>query len=124
MSNPNPSPEQKLNVIVSVISRLRLVGRLFMDPRVPIYLKLVPVASVVYALMPIDVIPDVIPVLGQLDDLGVVVLAVEAFIMMAPQDIVREHTAAIERDLSKAHTGTDETVIDGEWRTIHRDQQR
>lgn len=125
MSNPNATPEQKVNLVVSLINRLRLVARLFMDPRVPIYLKLVPIASIAYALMPIDVIPDLIPVLGQLDDLGVVILAVEAFVMMSPQDVVQEHMAAIERDASgkrNARGTADETIIDGEWRTVHRDR--
>lgn len=126
MSNPNATPEQKVNLVVSMINRLRLVARLFMDPRVPIYLKLVPIASIAYALMPFDLIPDVIPVLGQLDDLGVVILAVEAFVMMSPQDVVQEHMATLERDSSgkrNAAGGTaDETIIDGEWRTVHRDR--
>jgi uncharacterized membrane protein YkvA (DUF1232 family) len=122
MSNPNPTPEQKVNLVVSVINRLRLVARLFMDPRVPIYLKLVPIASLAYALMPIDLIPDVIPVLGQLDDLGVVILAVEAFVMMAPQDVVHEHMAAMENESRNNRSKADETIIDGEWRTVHRDR--
>ena len=122
VANPNSAPEERVNVVVSVINRLRLVGRLFIDPRVPIYLKLVPIASVAYALMPFDVIPDVIPVLGQLDDLGVVILAIEAFVMMAPQDVVQEHMAVIENVSRGNHSKTDETVIDGEWRTVHRDR--
>ena len=124
MSDPNVTPEQKVNVVVSLINRLRLVARLFMDPRVPIYLKLVPIGSIVYALMPIDLIPDMIPVLGQLDDLGVVILAVEAFIMMSPEDVVQEHTAAIRdaRDSHGARGKADETIIDGEWHTVHRDR--
>ena len=122
MSNPNSTPEQKVNLVMSVINRLRLVARLFMDPRVPFYLKLVPVASIVYALMPIDVIPDVIPVLGQLDDLGVVILAVEAFVMMAPQDVVQEHMKAMERESRGNFSQADETIIDGEWRSVNRDR--
>src|SRR5438874_2082894 len=95
-SNPNPSPSQRLNIFVSMVNRLRLVVRLLRDPRVPLYLKFIPFASLIYVVLPIDFIPDVIPVLGQLDDLGVVLLAIEAFFMMAPQDVVAEHRADIE----------------------------
>src|SRR5687767_13898525 len=44
------------------------------DPRVPWYAKVVAACVVVYALSPIDLIPDVIPVLGHLDDLVIVPL--------------------------------------------------
>ena len=121
-SNPNPSPSQKLNVVVALVNRLRLVARLFLDPRVPFFLKLVPCASLIYVVMPIDVIPDVIPVLGQLDDLGVVILAVEAFIMMCPQHVVAEHLAAIEAGGGQATRPADkDNVVDGEWHSVHRD---
>ncbi|MCL4505887.1 MAG: DUF1232 domain-containing protein [Chloroflexi bacterium] len=118
-SNPNPSPTQRLNLVASVINRLRLVVRLLRDPRVPLYLKLVPFASLLYVVLPIDVVPDVIPLLGQLDDVGIVVLAVEAFIMMSPQHVVQEHLADIE---ASAQNAADGTVIDGEWHRVNRDR--
>jgi len=47
---------------------------------------------------PIDLIPDFIPVLGQLDDLAVVLLGLDFFIRSAPPDIVDEHLAKIAQD--------------------------
>jgi uncharacterized membrane protein YkvA (DUF1232 family) len=116
-SNPNPTT-QKLNLFASLINRLRLVLRLLADGRVPFYLKVIPFVSLVYIVMPIDFIPDLAPILGQVDDLGVFVLAVEAFIMLSPQDVVQEHQAAIE---SKGSPSAKGEVIDGEWHTVNRD---
>lgn len=118
-TNQNPTPAQHLNLVVSVVNRLRLLVRLLRDPRVPFYLKLLPFASLLYIALPVDIVPDIVPLLGQLDDIGVVVLAVEAFIMMSPQQVVREHQAAIDAGSQGA---ADETVIDGEWRRVNRDR--
>ena len=116
-SNPNPAA-QKLNIFVSLINRLRLVVRLLGDARVPIYLKIIPFLSLIYIVMPIDFMPDMVPILGQVDDLGIFVLSIEAFIMLSPQDVVREHLAAIE---SKGNQSAQGEVIDGDWHTVNHD---
>lgn len=116
-SNPNPTT-QKLNVFVSLINRLRLVVRLLADGRVPTYLKIVPFLSLIYIVLPIDLVPDLVPILGQVDDLGIFVLSIEAFIMLSPQDVVREHLDAIESKGSRPAQGE---VIDGEWHTVNHD---
>ena len=120
MSSNSNSSSQRLNIFVSLINRLRLVVRLLRDSRVPLYLKILPFLSLIYLLFPLDFIPDLIPALGQVDDLGAIVLAVEAFIMMSPQDVVQEHKAEIETGSKRASRG--DTVIDGEWRTVNRDR--
>lgn len=119
-SNPNPSSSQKVNFFVSIFNRLRLVVRLLRDARVPIYLKIIPFASLIYILMPLDFIPDLIPALGQVDDLGALILAIETFIMMSPQDVVQQHLAEIEASARRSKGG--DTVIDGEWRTVNRER--
>jgi uncharacterized membrane protein YkvA (DUF1232 family) len=116
-SNPNPA-SHKFNVFVSLLNRLRLVVRLLRDPRVPLGLKVVPFLSIIYVLFPLDLIPDLIPALGQVDDLGAVVLAVEAFIMMSPQDIVHQHIADIEA--GSTHIPPQDNVVDGEWHRVDR----
>ena len=116
-TNPNPA-SHKVNIFISLLNRLRLVVRLMRDPRVPLGLKIVPFLSIVYVLFPLDLIPDLIPGLGQVDDLGAVILAVEAFIMMAPQAVVQQHLADIEAGNST--TPPQDTVVDGEWRHVDR----
>ena len=116
-SNPNPA-SHKVNIFISLLNRMRLVFRLMRDPRVPFGLKIVPFLSIIYIVFPFDLIPDLIPALGQVDDLGVVILAVETFIMMSPQAVVQQHMSDIESGNST--TPPKDTVVDGEWRRVDR----
>jgi len=70
------------------VHALYLAGR---DPRVPWYAKAVAVIVAGYALSPIDLIPDFIPVLGYLDDLLLVPLGILLAIRLMPPDILAEH---------------------------------
>jgi uncharacterized membrane protein YkvA (DUF1232 family) len=76
------------------------------DPRVPWYAKAVGVCVVAYALSPIDLIPDFVPVLGLLDDLLLVSLGLLLVVRLIPADILAEHRAAAavvaERPVSRA----------------------
>ena len=61
------------------------------DPRVPWYAKLLASAVVIYAVSPIDLIPDFIPVLGLLDDMIIVPLGLALALKMIPRDVMEEH---------------------------------
>ena len=60
------------------------------DPRVPWYAKLLAVCIVAYALSPIDLIPDFIPILGYLDDLILVPLGIYFVLKMIPDEVMVE----------------------------------
>jgi uncharacterized membrane protein YkvA (DUF1232 family) len=64
------------------------------DPRVPWYARLLGACVVGYALSPIDLIPDFIPVLGYLDDLIVVPLGIALLIRLIPPPVLAESRAA------------------------------
>jgi uncharacterized membrane protein YkvA (DUF1232 family) len=76
------------------------------DPRLPWPVKLLAIAVAGYALSPIDLIPDFIPVLGVLDDLIIVPLGIWLVIALIPEDLMREYramaSAAAQRPVSKA----------------------
>ena len=76
----------------------RMLISLVADRDVPTAAKVVLAAMAVYLVSPIDLIPDFVPVLGQLDDLAVVLLGLDLFIRSAPEDIVAEHLAKISQD--------------------------
>jgi uncharacterized membrane protein YkvA (DUF1232 family) len=63
------------------------------DERVPTWTKFIPPAALLYVLFPVDIIPDMVAGLGQLDDLAVMLIGVKLFIELAPRDVVREHLA-------------------------------
>ncbi|WER47913.1 DUF1275 domain-containing transporter [Cupriavidus sp. WKF15] len=64
------------------------------DPRTPWYAKAIALPVSAYALSPIDLIPDYIPVLGHLDDMVLVPLALLLAIRWIPVDVMRQHRAA------------------------------
>jgi uncharacterized membrane protein YkvA (DUF1232 family) len=76
------------------------------DPRVPWYAKAAAVAVAAYALSPIDLIPDFIPVVGYLDDLIIVPLGIALVVRMIPPHVMAEHRAradaAQHRPVSRA----------------------
>jgi uncharacterized membrane protein YkvA (DUF1232 family) len=57
------------------IGHLRALGRFFRDPQASLAGKIFVALAVVYVVSPLDAIPDVIPVIGWLDDVGVIGLA-------------------------------------------------
>lgn len=81
----------------AVLNQIRLTWRLLRDSRVPLWSKFIPCIGLVYVLSPLDLIPDVILVLGQLDDLGIMLGALRLFEAAAPAHVVAEHRQAIER---------------------------
>lgn len=75
------------------------------DSRVPWYAKALAIVVAGYALSPIDLIPDFIPILGYLDDVIIVPLGVLLAIKLIPADIMAEHreqaAAASEKPVSR-----------------------
>jgi uncharacterized membrane protein YkvA (DUF1232 family) len=69
--------------------------------RTPWHAKVLAVLIIGYALSPIDLIPDFIPVVGYLDDLILVPLGIALLIKIIPRDILEECKAKAEADLSK-----------------------
>lgn len=67
---------------------LQLVGKLMLDEKVSVGLKLIPVLAVLYLLSPIDLIPDVLLGPGQLDDIGIILVALALFLRLVPPDAV------------------------------------
>jgi len=89
---------------VPVASRVptyaRLIWALAQDPRIPSSRKAILAGAAGYVLLGRDLIPDDIPVLGGIDDLAVVVLAVEIFFDGIPEDILEEKIAELDIDLA------------------------
>lgn len=85
------------------------------DPRTPWYAKAVAIAVAGYALSPIDLIPDFIPIVGYLDDLILVPLGILLAVRLIPAEIMAEHrataTLAGERPVSRIAAA----VIVGVW---------
>jgi len=75
------------------------------DPRVPWYAKAAAGAVAAYALSPIDLIPDFIPIIGYLDDLLIVPVGIMLAVKLVPSDLMqefREEAMRREKPVSKA----------------------
>ncbi len=61
------------------------------DPRVPWYVRILAIAVAGYALSPIDLIPDFIPVIGYADDLIIVPLGIWLVVALIPKEVMTEY---------------------------------
>lgn len=79
-----------------VRAKLRLAWRLFRDPKTPGVVKGVMPVVLVYLASPIDLIPDFIPVLGQLDDLLVLAGGLGLVLWLTPVQVIEDHLSELE----------------------------
>jgi uncharacterized membrane protein YkvA (DUF1232 family) len=79
---------------------LRLLGGLITDPRVAMLDKLLVAGAMAYIVMPIDVIPDFIPFFGEIDDLYLLVLALQRLISNAGRSVLVQHWVGDPGDLA------------------------
>jgi uncharacterized membrane protein YkvA (DUF1232 family) len=96
-------PKDWARVIKRDVHALYLASR---DPRVPWYAKALAIVIAGYALSPIDLIPDFVPLLGYVDDVILLPLGIVLVIRLIPPEIIAEHrelaAAAQERPVSRA----------------------
>jgi uncharacterized membrane protein YkvA (DUF1232 family) len=79
------------DTILIVPNLVKLVGRLLTDPRVPRRSKIALGAAAAYVASPIDLIPEVIPIIGWADDILVLLLAIDGLISRSGPEVVEEH---------------------------------
>lgn len=73
----------------------RLYWRLLWDRRVSVWPKALLALGLLYVLVPFDLIPDVIPFLGEVDDLLLVIVVCKLFVYLCPREVVQEHVRRI-----------------------------
>jgi uncharacterized membrane protein YkvA (DUF1232 family) len=96
------------NFIRELVQQAKLAYNLIMDPRVHPITKLIPLAAVGYLFLPTDLVLDVVPLLGQLDDAAVLIFGLRIFFETAPQAVVQEHLRKLADKIGKG----DWTVVD------------
>jgi uncharacterized membrane protein YkvA (DUF1232 family) len=84
-------PPALVTFVEAVPATAKLVVRLMRDQRVDRKHRIAAGAALAYALIPIDLIPDRVPVLGKVDDVAIVVVALTRLVDAAGVEIVREH---------------------------------
>ena len=113
---------ERVNSLPQVWRTGRLALRLVRDPRVPTAAKILFGATVLYMLSPIDVVPDWFPVLGQADDLLVLLAGLNLFLRACPKWLVEEHEDALNSprdDRQRAATGrAPGSTIEGDYQRV------
>src|SRR5512137_2573750 len=90
---PKLSFKERVRTLKTEVYALYLSSK---DPRVPWYAKVLMALVIGYAISPIDLIPDFIPVLGQLDDLLIVPAGVALAIKLIPKDVMDEYRRKVK----------------------------
>ncbi|MEO8619867.1 MAG: DUF1232 domain-containing protein [bacterium] len=107
-SDPLPAPRTgaKRTVIYymkQLPAYMRLLGGLLMDRRVATVDKLLVAGAMAYIAMPIDMIPDFIPFIGEVDDVFILVMALQRLISNAGRTVVVAHWTGAMEDLADLH---------------------
>jgi uncharacterized membrane protein YkvA (DUF1232 family) len=119
MANPVKAAGERAGLIASLWTNARLALRLFRDNRVPALTKLlIPGVALAYVLLPIDLMPDVLPGLGQLDDLAMIAFALKMFIDKSPAWLVQWHRDDLAGHAVQSEMPRRESTVEGEYRII------
>jgi uncharacterized membrane protein YkvA (DUF1232 family) len=112
-----PSGSYSPGIFGEIAPRIKLVLRLLADPRVNIFVKLIPFTSIIYFFL-----PDL--VIGPLDDAAVLGIAFSLFVELCPPEVVEEHLQRLRAEAQRrASTPSDrkaleEDIIEGEYYEI------
>jgi len=110
---PRPMTTRPRDGLSGLLEPMILTWRLFWDGRVGVLPKLIPLAAVVYLLSPFDFMPElVLPFVGLIDDVGVVLLAMNGFVALCPPGVVQAHRQQLGY-ASSAGADRDADVVDG-----------
>jgi len=114
----NDGTTDSLGVLADLIRDIEVAWHLLWDARVPTAVKLIPALALIYIVSPIDLIPDPILGLGQLDDLAVLLLGLKLFLSLSPESLVREYS---RREKPQDKTDAPPDYVDAEYRVLHDD---
>lgn len=88
------------NILDRIKREFKLYTRLWKDPETPWISRILLGAAVVYALSPVDIIPDFIPVIGYLDDLIILPTLIWLAFRFIPHTVVEKHRKQMDAELS------------------------
>ena len=99
-------------MIQDFVMRVRLILRLLGDRRVSFWLKAIPIAGVLYLILPVDIVPELpLGLIGEIDDAAILGLTSYLFLELCPPAILQHHI----QELAKGHRPTEQDdVVDAE----------
>lgn len=94
--------------IGDILTKIRLTFELFKDPRVSTWVKAIPVISLLYLIVPLDLL------IGPIDDAVILYVGMDFFIDLCPREVVNEHLARLQGKPLEPKQGED--IIDIEFK--------
>lgn len=120
-SNKPRDMNEAYGFFTNIVRQARLAWRLYKDRRVPGWVKLIPVAGILYLISPIDLLPGLLlPGLGELDDVAVLLLSLKTFVDLSPPDLVNEHLQNLVGRVRGGHAQP-ETYIEVPYHIVGED---
>ncbi len=113
--SPDKDIERTAGLLGEIFRQIKVVWQLMIDPQVSLWVKLIPPIAILYLLSPIDLVPDPILGLGQLDDLAVLLIAAKLFIELSSSDAGRRVPG---KTASEAPPYPENEVVDASYRVI------
>lgn len=107
--------------ITQIMRNIGLTMRLMLDSRVPVQLKVMVIAVLAYILSPLDLAPDIIPALGQLDDLAILLLGLKLFLDMSPKHVVEELRQNRRHEPKAKDSGNE--YVDASYRVVDEEKK-
>jgi len=85
------------------------------DPRVPWYVKVLTLLVIAYVISPIDIIPDFIPVIGLLDDVILVPIAITLIMKLMPEEVIEDYQSQQQQIKSRGLKITGTVIVVSIW---------
>ena len=89
--------------------------KLMLDRRIPIKYKLLPDLGLAYVILPFDIVPDMLPILGFLDDIVILVGSIIIFMIFGP---LRKLSDTMKNSKTKENRQKEPDIVEGEYRII------
>ncbi len=113
------NPVKSAGLITGIIENARLGWRLLRDQREPLWTKLlIPGVALAYVLLPVDILPDLMPGLGQLDDLAMIAFALKLFVDQSPTWLVQWHRDQLAGRAPQGEAPRRESTVEAEYRVV------
>ncbi len=110
--------QQAAGFLSDLLHQVGLIWKLMFSREVPTWLKLIPPLAILYLLSPIDLVPDPVLGLGQLDDLAVLLISLKLFVELSPPGVVQRLRDELSGGVPPE---PDHEVVDASYRVIDDD---
>jgi uncharacterized membrane protein YkvA (DUF1232 family) len=110
-----PDVQRTASILSEIVGQIRLIWRLLKDSQVPLWVKFIPPLAILYLISPVDLVPDPVLGLGQLDDLAILLLGFKVFVELCPPEIRERYLAELAGGTAPQ---SDDDVVDTTYRVV------